>query len=225
MKTVRPAKNEIFDIELEENLLKQNRVIAKKNQILFDQHNIHAIDILGSIGSGKTTLIEQLVNHLKGIYRTAAIAGDLTTTIDATRIQEKGAAVIQINTGKECHLDANLVNKALNKLNLDDFDLVLIENVGNLICPGEFPLGAHQRMVVVSTTEGPYMIIKHPYILLDASVLVINKTDLAQAMEVDINQLKKDALHIKPSLKIVFTNGKRGEGILNLIKALQLSEK
>jgi len=225
MKTVRSAKNEIFDIELEKNLLEQNREIAKKNRTLFDQHKIHAIDILGSIGSGKTTLIGQLVNHLKETYRTAAIAGDLTTIIDATRIQEKGAVVIQINTGKECHLDANLVNKALNELNLDDLDLVLIENVGNLICPGEFPLGAHQRMVVVSTTEGPYMIVKHPYILLESSVLVINKIDLAQAMEVDINQLKKDAINIKPSLKIIFTNGRSGEGIQNLIKALHLSEK
>lgn len=225
MKTVKPGENETFDIELEEDLLEQNRSLAEKNRMRFDQFRVHAIDVLGSIGSGKTTIVGQLVKVLKGKYRTAAIAGDLTTTIDAMRIQEKGAIVIQANTGKECHLDANLVHKALNELNLDELDLVLIENVGNLICPGEFPLGAHQRVVVVSTTEGPYMIVKHPYILLESSVLVINKTDLAQAMEVDIHQLKKDALNIKPDLKVVFTNGRSGEGIQDLIEALNLPEK
>ena len=225
MKTVKPSENETFDIELEEDLLAQNRALAEKNRMRFNQYQVHAIDILGSIGSGKTTLISQLVKQLKEKYRTAAIAGDLTTTIDATRIEEKGAIVIQANTGKECHLDANLVHKALNELKLEDLDLVLIENVGNLICPGEFPLGAHQRMVVVSTTEGPYMIIKHPYILLESSVLVINKIDLAQVMEVDIHQLKKDALNIKPDLKVLFTNGRSGEGIQDLIEALNLSEK
>ncbi len=225
MKTVKTGENESFDIELEEDLLKQNRALAEKNRHRFDQHHVHAIDVLGSIGSGKTTIVGQLVKRLTGQYRTAAIAGDLTTTIDAARIQENGAVVIQANTGKECHLDANLVLKALNELNLEDLDLVLIENVGNLICPGEFPLGAHQRMVIVSTTEGPYMIVKHPYILLESSVLVINKIDLAQAMEVDIHQLKNDALNIKPDLKVVFTNGRNGEGIQDLIMALNLSEK
>lgn len=222
MKTVQPADGETFDIELEESLLKQNEELAQKNHELLDKHNILAIDILGSIGSGKTTILQQLVAHLQRKYQTAAIAGDLTTTIDADRIQAKGAVVIQVNTGKECHLDANLVKKALAELDLENLDLLFIENVGNLICPGEFPLGADQRMVVVSTTEGPYMIVKHPYILMESSVLAINKIDLADAMEVDINQLKKDALNIKPNLKIVFTNGRTGQGIPELIEALSL---
>jgi hydrogenase nickel incorporation protein HypB len=222
MKIVQPAEGETFDIELEENLLKKNEKIAQDNRKLIDQYNIQAIDILGSIGSGKTTIIQQLVKNLKDEYQIAAIAGDLTTTIDADRIRKEGALVIQANTGKECHLDANLTKKALNALNLDKIELLFIENVGNLICPGEFPLGAHQRMVIVSCTEGPYMIIKHPYILMEASVLAINKIDLADAMEVDIKQLKKDALEIKPALNIVFTNGRTGEGITELIRALNL---
>lgn len=225
MKTVKPADGETFDIELEESLLRQNEELARGNRELLDQYNIHAIDILGSIGSGKTTLLQQIVKHLRGKYRTAAIAGDLTTTIDADRIHEKGAVVVQANTGKECHLDANLVKKALNELDLENIDLLLIENVGNLICPGEFPVGAHQRIVVVSTSEGPYMIVKHPYILMEASVLAINKIDLADIMEVDVNQLKEDALSIKPDLKVVFTNGRTGEGTHELIKAINLTKK
>ena len=222
MKVVEPAEGESFDIELEENLLKQNKELAEKNRKLLDQYQIHAIDILGSIGSVKTSIVQQLVKHLHGNYQMAAIAGDLTTTIDADRIEEKGAVVVQANTGKECHLDANLVKKALFELDLAKIDVIFIENVGNLICPGEFPLGADQRMVVVSTTEGPYMIVKHPYILMEASVVVINKKDLAEAMEVDIQQLKEDALKIKPDLKVVFTNGRTGEGIPELIEALNI---
>jgi hydrogenase nickel incorporation protein HypB len=225
VKTVQPTEGETFDIELEENLLKENESLAKKNHQLLDQNNIHAVDILGSIGSGKTTLIQNLIEHLKDQYHTAAIAGDLTTTIDADRIETAGAYVIQANTGKECHLDANLVKKALDELDLFKLDLLFIENVGNLICPGEFPLGAHQRVVVVSTTEGPYMIVKHPYILMDTSTLVINKIDLAQIMEVDQDRLKEDALKIKPDLNVVFTNGRTGEGIPELIKALNLPKK
>lgn len=225
MKTVRPAEGETFDIELEENLLRQNQELALKNHKLLDKKNIHAVDILGSIGSGKTTLVQQLVSRLQTTYRTACIAGDLTTTIDADRIAEKGASVVQANTGKECHLDANLVGKALSELDLDNLDLIFIENVGNLICPGEFPVGAHQRIVVVSTTEGPYMIIKHPYILLESSVLVINKMDLAVAMEVDVHRLRADALNIKPELKVVFTNARSGKGIPELIKSLNLPKK
>jgi len=112
------------------------------------------------------------------------------------------------------------VRNALELLELEALDLIFVENVGNLICPGGWPVGAHQRMVVVSTTEGPYMIVKHPGILRDASVLAINKTDLAEAMDVDIEQLKADALKIKPDLKVVFTNGRTGEGIQELIQAL-----
>lgn len=225
MKTVKPEAGESFDIELEESLLRENKALAQKNRELLDQHTIYAIDILGSIGSGKTTLVQQLVKHVQRKYRTAAIAGDLTTTIDADRILKEGAQVVQANTSKECHLDANLVKKALSELDLENLDLLFIENVGNLICPGEFPLGAHQRIVVVSTTEGPYMIVKHPYILMEASVLVINKIDLADVMEVNLHRLKKDALNIKPNIKVVFTNGRSGHGIPELITDLNLPEK
>jgi hydrogenase nickel incorporation protein HypB len=222
MKMFLPSNRGSVEIDLSENLLKTNEQIARENLDLLNRHCVFAVDILGSIGSGKTTLVQQLVGHLKKRCRIASIAGDLTTTIDADRIRSAGAEVIQINTGGECHLDANIVKNALGKINLADLDVLLIENVGNLICPAEYPVGAHRRIVVVSTTEGPYMVVKHPYILLEASVLVINKKDLAEVMQVDMENLRQDAIRIKPALKIVFTNARTGEGIGELIKALEL---
>jgi len=224
MKTITPSDDEALDLHLEENLLDKNQSLAQKNRRLLDRFGVYAVDILGSVGSGKTTLIQQMVTFLKGKLRTAAIAGDLTTTIDANRIQNAGAEVIQINTGKECHLDANLVHRAMNHLDLKNIDLLFIENVGNLICPGEFPIGAHQRIVIVSTTEGPYMILKHPYILMDASTIVVNKIDLAQAMDVDIQKLKENAMGIKPDIEVIFTNARTGQGISDLIQTIRIQK-
>ena len=221
-KIIKPEEGESFDIELEEDLLKANAKIAEENKSLLKRHKITAIDIMGSIGSGKTSLIEQIVKKLKKKYVIGVLNGDLTTTIDSDRVRKHGAKVIQINTGKECHLDANLVRKALKELDLNDVNLLLIENVGNLICPAEFPLGSSKRIVVISTTEGPYMVLKHPFIFMDASVVVINKIDLAEAMGVAVEKLEKDALSINPKAKIVKTDCRTGEGISDVIEALGL---
>lgn len=222
MKIIEAAEGEVFDIELEEDLLRKNRELAEGNRKLLDEHGVFSVDVMGSVGSGKTTLIGQIVRRLKGKRRIAALAGDLTTTIDADRIQAHGATVIEVNTGKECHLDANLVKKGMAELDLDEIDVLIIENVGNLICPGEFPLGAHKRMVIISVTEGPYMVLKHPYIFMDADVVAINKTDLSEAMNVDPAKLEKDAHRVKPSLKVVRTNGLTGEGVDGIIEALRI---
>jgi hydrogenase nickel incorporation protein HypB len=177
---------------------------------------------MGSVGTGKTTLIEQLVRRLKTKYHIAAIAGDLTTTIDADLIARHGATVVQINTGKECHLDANLVGKALAQLDLTQVDLLFIENVGNLICPAEFPLGSDQRLVVISLTEGPHMILKHPFIFLEADVVMINKMDLADALNADVEKLERDLRQINPNAKLVKASCKSGSGIADVINALAL---
>ena len=145
IKVVESREGEIFDIELEESLLRKNEELAQRNRQLLESKGITAIDVMGSIGSGKTTLIKQIVRRLKDKYSIAVIAGDLTTTIDADSIREEGVQVVQVNTGKECHLDANLVGRSLEEIDLDEIDLLFIENVGNLICPGEFPLGAHRE--------------------------------------------------------------------------------
>jgi len=219
---VKAEEGEIYDVELDVDLLKANEKLAEENKKLLRKHNVKAIDVMGAIGSGKTTLIEKLVQALKGKYRMAAFKGDLTTTIDAELIGRHDVQVVAINTGKECHLDANLVRKALQRINLEDINLLFIENVGNLICPAEFPLGSEKRVVVVSVTEGPYMVMKHPFIFMKADVVVINKVDLAQAMEVNIKKLEKDVKTINPNARVVTTNCRSGEGTQETIDALGL---
>jgi hydrogenase nickel incorporation protein HypB len=222
MKIIKSKGPEIFDIELEKDLLAKNRSLAKENRKRFDRLNITGIDIMGSIGSGKTSLIKAILKKLKMGRSVGVIAGDLTTTIDAERIETEGAHVIQVNTGKECHLDAHLINEAMKKMKLDGVKILFIENVGNLICPGEFPLGAHKRLVVVSVTEGPYTIVKHPYIFREADVIVLNKIDLAKAMKINLSQLEKDARKINPHIPFIKTNALSGVGITQVIQALAL---
>ncbi len=222
MKVIKPRGPEIFDIELEKDLLAKNRGLARENRRRFDRLRITTIDVMGSIGSGKTSLIKAVLKKLKMGEAVGVVAGDLTTTIDAERIKEEGARVIQINTGKECHLDAHLVGQAIEKMSLDGIKILFIENVGNLICPGEFPLGAHKRIVVTSVTEGPYMIVKHPYIFKQADVIVLNKMDLARAMRVDPSKLKKDASQINPQAPFIKVNALNGKGIAQVINALGL---
>jgi hydrogenase nickel incorporation protein HypB len=219
---VKAEEGEVFDIELEADILKANEKLARENKELLRKRGVQAIDIMGAIGSGKTSLIEKLVQELKGKYRMAAFKGDLTTTIDAELIARHGVEVVPINTGKECHLDANLVRKALQRLDLDNLDLLFIENVGNLICPAEFPLGSEKRVVVISVTEGPYMVVKHPFIFMDADVVVINKVDLAQAMGVDVRKLEADVKRINPNARVAVTNCRSGEGVGEVVEALGL---
>jgi hydrogenase nickel incorporation protein HypB len=218
------VKGEEVTLEIEPgmDILEVNKQLAQKNMQLLREHDVKAIDIMGSIGAGKTSLIEKLVQALKHKYRIAVFKGDLTTTIDAERIGRHGVKVVTINTGLECHLDANVVARAVERISLQDIDLLIIENVGNLICPAEFPLGTEKRVVVVSVTEGPYMVVKHPFTFMTADVTVINKKDLAEIMKVDTEQLKKQAKDIKPNMKVAVTNALTGEGIEELIKALEL---
>nr|MDO8100490.1 hydrogenase nickel incorporation protein HypB [Candidatus Njordarchaeota archaeon] len=221
-KVIKSEEGESLDIELGADLLRENERIAEENKKFLKEHGVIAIDVMGSVGSGKTTLIEKLVQRLKGKYKLAALDGDLNTTIDADLIGRHGVESIQINTGKECHLDANLVRKALKEMDLDDIDLIFIENVGNLICPSDFALGSSKRIVVISVTEGPYMVLKHPLTFARADLVVINKIDLAGAMGVDPDKLEKDAKKVKPEVKVVKTCLKAGKGVDEVIKALDL---
>jgi len=220
MKVVEFQEGESFDIELEEDLLKKNREIAQANEALLKKHGIQAIDVMGSIGSGKTTLIERIAARLAGRLTVGVVAGDLTTTIDGERIERHGARVVEVNTGKECHLDANLVGKALGSLPLEELDVLFVENVGNLICPAEFPLGAGKRVVVISVTEGPHMVVKHPYIFAEAAVVVINKAELAEAMGVDPGQLAADVARVNPGAPVIRASLKNDQGTAEILEAL-----
>lgn len=222
VKVVVAGEGEVFDIELEEDIMRRNDELAEENRRVLDGHGVKGIDVMGAIGSGKTALIEALAEGLKGKYRVAMIAGDVTTTIDADRVRRHGVKSVQVNTGRECHLDANLISKALKQLDLDNTDVLFIENVGNLICPADFKLGAHMRVVVVSVTEGEYMVVKHPLIFASSDVAVINKIDLAEAMGVNPDKLAQEAKEINPRIRAVKTSMKTGEGIGEVIETLGL---
>jgi len=220
---VTSAEGEVFDVELEIDILRENQRLADENKKTLDANKIHAIDVMGSVGSGKTSLIKAMVSRLKNKHRIAVIEGDVTTTIDSELIASEGVPTVQVNTGKECHLDANLIRKALDRMPLDRLDLIFIENVGNLICPAEFPLGSDRRLVVISVTEGPYMVLKHPMMFLGAQVVAINKVDLAKAMDVNPEKLSADVANLNPKAVTVPTSCKDGKGIEEVIKALGLS--
>jgi hydrogenase nickel incorporation protein HypB len=219
---VTSAEGEVFDVELEIDILKENQRLATENRKRLDANKIHAVDVMGSIGSGKTSLIKAIVAKLKNRFRIAVIEGDVTTTIDSDLIASEGVPTVQVNTGKECHLDANLIKKALDRMLLDKLDLIFIENVGNLICPAEFPLGSNRRLVVISVTEGPYMVLKHPMMFLDANVVAINKIDLAMAMGVEPEKLSADVAKLNPKAATVHTSCRNGNGIDEVIKTLGL---
>lgn len=213
--------HKIVNLEDEESLLAHNRELAEKIHNQLKDRGIRSIDIMGAIGAGKTTILEALSERLKERYTISVLAGDLATTIDADRIGAHGVKTFQINTGKECHLDAHLVSHQIERIP-EDTNLLFIENVGNLVCPADFPLGTDLRVVVVSVTEGPYMVKKHPYIFGEADVAVINKMELAEPMDVSIEQLTRDIHQIKPGLKVVVTSARNGDGIDDLISALGL---
>ncbi|MEO5719547.1 MAG: hydrogenase nickel incorporation protein HypB [Chthoniobacterales bacterium] len=214
------SPDEIYDIELEHSLLEANGKLAVENRALLDQHGITAIDFMGAIGSGKTTLITKLVEKLRDRIGVAVFNGDATTSNDADGISAQNVPVVQIATINGCHLDANLVGKGLRKIDLEKLKLIFIENIGNLICPAEFPLGSKARVVVVSVTEGPWMVRKHPHMFLGAQVVVINKIDLAEAMEVSVEQLIEDVHTLKPDIKVIPTSCKRGIGLDEVVETL-----
>ena len=207
-------------IELNEDLIGNNDFLASKNNETFKKHNILSFDIVGAIGAGKTALIEAIVNEVSHLRKVLVINGDVTTRIDANRIAKYGVKTIQINTGRECALNSYHISQVINNYDLSDYDTVLIENVGNLICPSDFILGADKRMVVVSITEGPWVIQKHPMLFKFSDIAVINKIDLNDVMDIDIEKMIKDAKEINPSIQIITTSAITGENITELVNLL-----
>jgi len=215
--------HKVVTVDMERDILSENRRIAEENRKHLENQGIVAFDFLGAIGSGKTLIIERLVDILRAKgKRAAAVAGDVAGDDDYNRFVAHGIPAANINTGKECHLDAHLVDHALEDLPLDDIDYIFIENVGNLVCPVDFPVGAHKRVVVISVTEGDDMVRKHPAIFAFSDVVIINKVDLAQAMEVDPKILERDARRTNPGAKIIMMDARHGKGVDELVKALGL---
>lgn len=220
MLTIQAQPDEIYDIELEHSLLEANEKIAVQNRALLDQHGTTAIDFMGAIGSGKTTLITRMVEMLKDRVGVAVFNGDATISTDADAIAAMDVPVVQIATINGCHLDANVVQKGLKQIDLSKLRLILVENIGNLICPAEFPLGSKARVVVISVTEGPYMVKKHPHMFLGAEVVVINKIDLAGVMGVSVEELTRDVHTLKPDIKVIPTSCKTHAGLSEVAETL-----
>ncbi|MCZ9313709.1 MAG: hydrogenase nickel incorporation protein HypB [Methanocorpusculum sp.] len=209
------------DVHMEAEIYGANNRLAEHNAEHFKAHNVRAFDLLGAIGSGKTSFIEQIVPELKKRnLNTAAIAGDVYGDDDFQRIIKTGIPAFNANTGKECHLDAHLVHHALDHMNLDDIDIIFIENVGNMVCPTDFKLGAEKRIVVISTTEGDDVVNKHPMMFRDCQITVINKVDLAEAVGCNVERMITDIKRYNPEMIIIKTNLRKGDGVAEVADAI-----
>lgn len=211
--------HKVASIEVQENIMKANDALADKNKKLLEDNNIFCIDFVGAIGSGKTTLIEDIIDNVD--ERIGVIAGDVISKFDAERIRAHDAPVVGMNTGKECHLDAHLVEHSLEDMPLEDIDWLIIENVGNLICPVDFALGSHMRAVVISVTEGDDTVEKHPLIFQTSDLIIINKIDIADAVGSDVDKMVNDAKSLNPDAKIITTNLKEGKGLDEVINTIK----
>jgi len=203
-------------IEIVQNILEANESIAARNKQLLDKHKVFALNIMSAPGAGKTSLILQTTARLKSRLNIAVIEGDVASTVDAEKVENEAMAVVQINTGKmpeSCSLIAAMIEQALKDLPLEDTDLIFIENVGNLICPAEFVLGEHKRIVISSLPEGDDKPIKYPMIFADADAVVINKIDFLPYVDFDILSFRHTVEGLNPRVKFFEVSCKTGEGI------------
>jgi hydrogenase nickel incorporation protein HypB len=203
-------------IEVIQNVLEANDTIASRNRELLDKHKVFVINIMSAPGAGKTSLILRTLVRLKGRMNVAVIEGDVASTVDAEKVQSEAKAVVQINTRnmpESCSLMAAMIELALKDMPLDDIGLILIENVGNLICPAEFTLGEHRRVVISSLPEGDDKPIKYPLIFVDADAVIINKMDLLPYVDFDIHAFRRSITGLNPEVEIFELSSKTGEGI------------
>lgn len=200
-------------ITIERKVLERNDEVARQNRELFRRHGVFAMNLVSSPGAGKTSLLEKTLEQLKDRVPLAVIEGDVQTDLDARRIARYGVPAVQIVTRGGCHLEANLVNDAVRTLDLTRIRVLIIENVGNLVCPSNYDLGEALKVVVASTTEGDDKPLKYPAMFRNASVLVINKIDLLPYVKADIETLRGNALQINQELRVFETSCTTGEGI------------
>ncbi len=202
-------------------ILEANDRIAAENRKLFNKAGVYVINLMSAPGAGKTSLIERTITELHRKLRIGVIEGDIAGTGDAQRIEKLGIPVIQINTGSACHLDANMINEAIVALPLKDLDLLIVENVGNLVCPAEFKVGEDMKVMILSITEGDDKPLKYPLMFQESSALILNKIDLLPYTNADLEKIKKDSLSLNPNLKIFEVSCKTGQGITEWTEWLQ----
>ena len=174
------------------NILDANSRIAEDNRKLFDSHDLTVINLMSSPGAGKTTLLEQMGKHFEGQLKIGVIEGDIQTTLDAERVAAAGLQAVQIETDGACHLDANMIQNALDDLDLDNLNMLVVENVGNLVCPAEFNVGEDHKVMMLSVTEGDDKPYKYPLMFKESRVLLISKVDLLPHLRCDIEKIKED---------------------------------
>jgi hydrogenase nickel incorporation protein HypB len=200
-------------LTIKEDILGANDKNARANQELVDEHHILMINITSSPGAGKTSLIMRTIERLKQKVRMAVIEGDIASSIDADRVSRQGIPAIQINTAGACHLDANMIKRALDNIALDETDFVAIENVGNLVCPAEFALGAHKQVMLLSVPEGDDKPHKYPLMFTQADVVLVNKTDVLPYFDFDMTAFCKAVNGLNPATRIIPISAKTGEGL------------
>lgn len=200
-------------LEIEQDILQNNQILAARNRGYFEAKNILALNLVSSPGSGKTSLLERTLSDLKNEIPFYVIEGDQQTMNDANRIDALKIPVVQINTGKGCHLESDMVFDAVKKLEIKDNSVLMIENVGNLVCPSMFDLGEKKRVVIISTTEGEDKPIKYPDMFFTADICIINKIDLLPYVNTDLNKLKNYALQVNPKLKFFEVSATTGAGM------------
>lgn len=200
-------------VAVEKDVLYENNLLAQRNRGYFDAKNILAINLVSSPGSGKTTLLEKTLTDLKQQVHFYVIEGDQQTTFDADRIHATGTRVVQINTGKGCHLDAHMVLHALQGMKPEENSVMMIENVGNLVCPAMFDLGEKERVVIMSVTEGDDKPLKYPDMFHTSSLCIINKTDLLPYVSFNMEKARANARRINPALQVIELSCTSGEGL------------
>ncbi len=200
-------------IKVMDNILRANDAIARDNRRRLDEHDVFAINLMSSPGAGKTTLIEKTLEKLGNQSRVGVIEGDIETSRDAERLEGYGIQVVQLQTGSSCHLDANMVSQALDDLELNGLDLVIIENVGNLVCPAEFKVGEDHKVMILSVTEGDEKPLKYPLMFRESSLLLLNKVDLLKFTNFNMQEARDNALKVNPGLEIMEISCTTGQGL------------
>jgi hydrogenase nickel incorporation protein HypB len=208
-------------VEVRAKALKQNDLLARELRDEFHRSGVYVVSLVSSPGSGKTAFLEKLLSGLSASHRVAALVGDLATQNDAARLKRAATQVRQITTGTICHLDAQMVRKALESWSLGALDFLFIENVGNLVCPSSYDLGEQLRLVLLSTTEGEDKPLKYPTIFNGADVAIITKMDLAPAAEFDLDTARRNIQMVRPGMRVLEVSSKAGQGMDAAIALLE----
>lgn len=202
-----------MEIPILRNILEANDEVAEQNTRWFEDKGVFVINLMASPGAGKTSFIMRTIENLREVFSIAVIEGDLASKVDAQKISDIGIPAVQINTGGACHLDATMIKNALGAIEKDDLDLLIIENVGNLVCPAEFKIGEAARVVILSVAEGHDKPLKYPLIFCEADVLIINKIDMLALTDFDMEEIRNITIGMNPDLEIFEISCRSGEGL------------